>query len=119
MRYGWRVGHALQLHGVALALDAGRGDHALALDRSPRWRRAFHIALTTAWMSCWCTTQLVEVAGGGVDSTSSGRVGEGDRDAGPDLRHQAGGVLELLDPALVALDLPVVDRVGEHLDLRR
>ena len=48
----------------------------------------FHIALTTAWMSCWWTTsrlrsRLVELM------TSAGRVGERDREAGAGARASA------------------------------
>ena len=50
-----RVRHALQDHGVADALDAGGADDPLAL-QADALGTAAHSALTTAWMSCWCTT---------------------------------------------------------------
>ena len=72
----------------------------------------FHSALTTAWMSCWCTTSRFLSPLGGVDDLL-GRVGEGDLDARARALDQARRVAELLDLRLEPLDRVVVDLGAE------
>ena len=89
------VGHAVEADGVALALDAGGGDDALALD-GDGLAPARHMALTTAWMSCWWTTRSfwsrsvasMQVLGGVV---------ERDLDRGPGARGEPGRVGQRVD----------------------
>ena len=79
----------------------------------------FHIALTTAWMSCWCTSRkfgLSTVSGvswpvlwGASESVTV--------TPGPVPGEQSGRILQPLGLAGERLDLAVVDRAAELVDL--
>jgi hypothetical protein len=112
---GLGVRDPVQLHRVALALDAGGGDDPLALDRDGGGAALPH-RVDHGLDVLLVHDQEVQVATGGVDHLL-GRVTEGDRDAGAAARGQPRGVTQLLDLPLVPLDLAVVDRLGEGVDL--
>ena len=78
-----------------------------------------HIALTTAWMSCWCTTRRLgfRSLSTACSISSSGASEQGDRDPGALARLQARGIPELFDLVLEASDAFVVDLSGEAVDL--
>ncbi len=112
---GLGVGLPVELHRVALALDAGGGDQPLSLDRD-RARAASPHRVDDRLDVLLVHHQQVEVAGAVVDDVLR-RVGQGDGDARAGDGVEPGRRPQPLGLALQPGDPFVVDRVGQALDL--
>ena len=111
---GLRIGDALQLDRVALALDAGGGAHPLPGD-GDRGRAAAPQRVDDGLDVLLVHDQLgdLDVVGDCLVQDVVRRVAERDRQAWPAARLEAGRVLQLLDPAAGAGDPQGADVLGE------
>ncbi len=111
-----RVGHAVEEHGVADALDAGRRDHPLALEghrlgtrRPHRVGDGLDVLLVDDRVAGVLPGRLPHLPGGVV---------EGDRHPGTLDRRQPCGHLQRLDLLLQLVHPGAVEPLAQRLDLR-